>query len=97
MIASAKPAAVQSKPSREPLTRTDRRPTQFSQNRGQLSVPIFAIAMILIGAFEQYVVDQPYYAKVLWEIGLIGAGFPVVWRTAQGVFRGKFAADVVAS
>ncbi|HEX6628205.1 MAG TPA: heavy metal translocating P-type ATPase, partial [Gemmatimonadaceae bacterium] len=47
--------------------------------------------------FEQYVVDQPYYAKVLWEIGLIGAGFPVVWRTAQGVFRGKFAADVVAS
>ena len=97
MIASAKPAAVQSKPSRERRPRTGAPPSELPRNQGHLSVPIFAIAMIVIGAFEQYIIGQPYYAKVLWEIGLIGAGFPVVWRTAQGALHGKFAADVVAS
>ena len=62
-----------------------------------LTAPIVAIAMILVGAVEGYLSGEPLYAKVLWEIGLIGSGFPVVLRTARGVIRGNFKADLVAS
>jgi heavy metal translocating P-type ATPase len=62
-----------------------------------LSAPIFAIAMILLGALEKYVLDLPEYAQAIWLLGLIGAGFPVVWRTLRSALAGKYATDVVAS
>lgn len=64
---------------------------------GSISVPVFAISMILLGAFEQLVLNLPLYARAVWLIGLVGAGFPVVWRTLRAALDGKFATDVVAS
>ena len=62
-----------------------------------LTVPAIAIAMLIVGAVEGYVAGEWRYAKLIWELGLIGAGLPVVVRTIRGMFRGVFAADLVAS
>jgi heavy metal translocating P-type ATPase len=62
-----------------------------------ITVPVIAIAMLIVGAIEAYIAGEWYYAKLVWEIGLIGAGLPVVARTVRGIFRGQFAADLVAS
>jgi heavy metal translocating P-type ATPase len=61
------------------------------------SSPVFAILGILVGGVEQLVFNLPVFAHALWTIGLIGAGFPVLWRTLQAARRGNFATDVVAS
>ncbi|HZE09115.1 MAG TPA: heavy metal translocating P-type ATPase, partial [Gemmatimonadaceae bacterium] len=74
-------------------TRSVRRePREFN-----ITVPIVVIAMAIIGAVEGYLAGEWQYAKVIWELGLIGAGLPVVLRTIRGMFRGEFAADLVAS
>ncbi len=41
--------------------------------------------------------NLPLLAHGLWTIALIGAGFPVVWRTLLAARRGNYATDVVAS
>ncbi|MGZ3372045.1 MAG: heavy metal translocating P-type ATPase [Gemmatimonadaceae bacterium] len=61
------------------------------------SSPLFAIAGILLGSIWQLVFNLPLLAHGLWTIALIGAGFPVVWRTLVAARRGNFATDVVAS
>lgn len=61
------------------------------------SSPLFAIAGILLGSIWQLALNLPLYAHALWTIALIGAGFPVVWRTILAARRGNFATDVVAS
>lgn len=96
MTATTKPVATRER-APEPRPARDLFDVRSAGRRTDLSIPVFAVAMILIGAVEQYVFGSPPYAKVLWEIGLIGAGFPVVWRTVRGAIQGKFAADVVAS
>lgn len=97
MSATTKPVATSGERAPEYRPATDLSDAKSARRRTDLSIPIFAVAMILIGTVEQYVFGAPPYAKVLWEIGLIGAGFPVVWRTVRGAIQGKFAADVVAS
>src|SRR5213593_2285178 len=59
--------------------------------------PIFAIIGILLGAIEQFVFNLPLFAHGLWTIALIGAGFPVVWRSLLAARRGNYATDFVAS
>ena len=61
------------------------------------SSPLFAIVGILLGGMEQVVFNSPQLAYALWMIALIGAGFPVVWRTVLAARRGDYATDVVAS
>lgn len=61
------------------------------------SSPLFAIAGIILGSLWQFVFNLPLLAHGLWTIALIGAGFPVVWRTLLAARRGNFATDVVAS
>ena len=73
------------------------RSTARSRARSYLNIPALAVLMILAGAFAGYVSGDWRQARVLWEIGLIGAGLPVVWRTVRGMLHGKFAADLVAS
>jgi heavy metal translocating P-type ATPase len=36
-------------------------------------------------------------ARLVWFAGLVLGGGPIVWRTARGALRGRFAADLVAS
>lgn len=71
--------------------------TASSPRSMHLSAPIFAIAMILLGTLEKYVLGLPDYAQAIWLLGLIGAGFPVVYGTLRSAMRGKYATDVVAS
>jgi heavy metal translocating P-type ATPase len=61
------------------------------------SSPLLAIAGILLGSQAQFVFNLPQIAQALWTIALIGAGFPVVWRTLQAARHGNYATDVVAS
>src|SRR3954467_8673008 len=90
-----------SRPPRLPLGTPPSKPARSAVSPtsapGSLSAPLFAIAMILLGAFEQLVLGLPLYARAFWFMGLIGAGFPVVWRTLRAAAAGKFATDVVAS
>ncbi len=59
--------------------------------------PVFAILGILLGAIEQFVFNLPLFAHALWTIALVGAGFPVVWRSLLAARRGNYATDFVAS
>lgn len=71
--------------------------TRAAAKRAFFLAPLFAIAMILVGALAKYVFGLPFYAEALWLLGLVGAGFPVVWRTLKAAIEGKFATDLVAS
>ena len=61
------------------------------------SSPLFAVAGILLGSVYQLIFHLPLFAHALWTIALIGAGFPVVWRTLRAARHGNFATDLVAS
>jgi heavy metal translocating P-type ATPase len=59
--------------------------------------PLLAIAGILLGGVEKYIFNLPELALGLWTIALIGAGFPVVWRTLRAARHGNYATDLVAT
>ena len=61
------------------------------------SLALLALAVILLGAFERFVYQLPVPAEAIWLLGLLVAGFPVVWRSLGAVRQGKFATDFVAS
>ncbi len=61
------------------------------------SSPLLPIAALLIGGIAQLLFNAPLIAQTLWTTGLIGAGFPVIWRTLGAARRGNYATDVVAS
>lgn len=61
------------------------------------SSPLLPIAALLAGSVAQFSFNAPPIAKALWTLGLIVAGFPVVWRTLGAARRGNYATDVVAS
>ena len=59
--------------------------------------PLLAIGGIVLGGVEQFVFHMPEFALGLWTLALLGAGFPVVWRTLQAARHGNYATDLVAS
>lgn len=61
------------------------------------SSPLLAVTGILLGSVEQFLFNRPEIALALWTIALVGAGFPVVWRTLRAARHGNFATDLVAS
>ena len=91
-VTALKPATISGRPRARPASVS--RPERPELN---LTVPVVALTMIVVGAAEGYISGEWVYARALWEIGLIGAGFPVVLRTVRGMLRGNFAADVIAS
>lgn len=58
-------------------------------------VPALALGFIAAGAVLARAADGKDAARA-WALGLVLTGAPVVWRTAGGMLRGRFAADVVA-
>src|SRR5688572_19156633 len=64
---------------------------------GPPSSPLLAIGGIVIGSIPQFVFNLPLIAQALWTVALIGAGFPVVWRTLRAARQGNYATDVIAS
>lgn len=61
------------------------------------SLALLALAIILLGAVERFLYRLPIHAEAIWLLGLLVAGFPVVWRSLIAVRQGKFATDFVAS
>ncbi len=86
---------------RPPLTDEPTQGTHGGDNSVKRTIlpysPLFTIAGIILGGVEQYIFNLPLFAHALWTIALIGAGFPVVWRTLRAARAGNFATDVVAS
>jgi heavy metal translocating P-type ATPase len=90
-------------PELQPLARPESVPGQHETRRAVKkpfalpSTPLLSIAGILLGSVEKYVFNLPELALGLWTIALIGAGFPVVWRTLRAARHGNYATDLVAS
>ena len=59
-------------------------------------LPFMALAGLAAGAVETFGFGSPGYAKLIWYGTLIIGGTPVVWKTIVGMFRHRFAADLVA-
>jgi heavy metal translocating P-type ATPase len=59
--------------------------------------PTIAITVIVLGLVARYVTGSLDLARLIWLMGLIGTGAPVVWRTMRGAWHGNFNADVVAT
>jgi heavy metal translocating P-type ATPase len=59
-------------------------------------LPIAAFLAIVGGASAR-LLSSPDLAFLVWSVALIATGAPVVVRTAAGVLRGRFAADLIAA
>ena len=60
-------------------------------------LPFTAAAVIVAGAALRLHPPTADAAHTLWLVGLVLTGAPVVWQTVRGMFRGRFAADLVAT
>lgn len=59
-------------------------------------LPFAALAFLVVGALCAWLPDGDIWRARVWYAGLILTGVPVSWKTLRGMFRGEFAADVVA-
>ena len=60
------------------------------------ALPLATLAFIAAGGLARYLADERT-GTLVWTVGLVLAGAPVVWRTLVGAVHGRFAADVVAT
>jgi heavy metal translocating P-type ATPase len=60
-------------------------------------IPAAALLALLLGLALRHALPQSRAFDWVWHAGLVVTGAPVVWRTVQGMLRGQFAADLVAS
>ncbi len=58
--------------------------------------PAAAAAALLAGLVFHTALDRPALAHAVWTAGLWLIGLPLLFRTVQGILRGRFAADLVA-
>ena len=82
---------------------TDQRPPAaagagaFSLWRGAILLPAAAVASLIIGGVMKLNDPASPWAWRMWMVVLVASGLPVVIRTARGLLRGNFAADIVAT
>lgn len=60
-------------------------------------VPLTALLFILTGGVAWLLPEGAAWNKRIWMAGLVITSAPMLWSTARGMVRGRFAADVVAS
>jgi heavy metal translocating P-type ATPase len=60
-------------------------------------IPFAAAFVIALGGAATFFPQGAALRYRVWMVGLILTGAPIVWTTARGMLRGKFAADVIAS
>lgn len=60
-------------------------------------IPLAAFLFILIGGAATLLPDGANWRHRVWLAGLLVTSAPILWNTARGMIRGKFAADVVAA
>ena len=66
------------------------------QRSPSLLPPGLALAFLAVGAFVRFTAG-PSNADVVWMVGLVVTGAPVVWRTLRRFASGHFATDLVAT
>lgn len=59
-------------------------------------LPLFTLGFLLLGGVIPWVLPTDPWRHWVWFAGLLLTGLPVAWRTFRGLWRGEFAADVVA-
>lgn len=96
MTASAHSVPRAARPLNSPVRKAPAPPLARSR-RTFLAAPLFALAMIILGAVAKFAFGLSAQANALWMVGLVVGGSPVVWRTLRAALQGKFATDVVAS
>jgi heavy metal translocating P-type ATPase len=60
-------------------------------------LPIAALVFLIVGGVAHFWPFFPGAAHLIWLVGLILTGVPVLWQTLRGMLRGRFAADIVAA
>lgn len=60
-------------------------------------LPVAAITFIVLGVLAGVVGEGAGQRELVWRVGLLITGAPVVIRTLTGALRGRFAADIVAT
>jgi heavy metal translocating P-type ATPase len=60
-------------------------------------IPFAAAFVIALGGAATFFPQGAALRSRVWMVGIILTGAPIVWTTARGMLRGKFAADVIAS
>jgi heavy metal translocating P-type ATPase len=58
--------------------------------------PIAVFFGIAVGLITDIWIS-PVGAELIWALTVALGGFPVVWKTVKGMFKGQFASDIVAS
>lgn len=64
--------------------------------RSRFNLPILTLACLAAGALSTVLVGE-HAAHIIWLVGVVGLGAPLVLRTIRGAMHGRFATDVVAS
>ncbi|HMS01703.1 MAG TPA: heavy metal translocating P-type ATPase [Gemmatimonadaceae bacterium] len=59
--------------------------------------PIAALLFLVGGAVVGWRTGRDATRDLIWLLGLLTTGVPVVWGTLRGMLRGQFAADIVAA
>jgi heavy metal translocating P-type ATPase len=59
-------------------------------------IPFFAFAGLVLGSLATWVAVDSQLGSTIWLLTLIIGGLPIVFFTIVGMYRGRFAADVVA-
>jgi heavy metal translocating P-type ATPase len=72
-----------------------RRADSKSGWRPLLLIPVAVGAFLVVGALMR-LFGHASAAVVIWTVGLVVTGSPLVWRTLRHLLRGHFATDVVA-
>lgn len=58
-------------------------------------IPLFTLLGLIIGGFF-FIIGKREVAHIVWYTTMIIGGAPIVLNTVRGMFRGQFAADIVA-
>lgn len=66
------------------------------RDRFSLWAPVIALVWLVTGGVVAVAGDGST-ARVVWTLGLVTGGLPLLWRTARAALAGEFATDVVAS
>src|SRR5690242_6615684 len=64
-------------------------------HEADVRLALLTLAFLLAGAVVRFTV-APATADVVWLVGLVITGAPVVWRTIRSALSGHFATDLVA-
>jgi heavy metal translocating P-type ATPase len=60
-------------------------------------IPVAATILIIAGAVAGLIPAAGNSRHWIWMAGLCAVSLPLLWKTSKGVFRGQFAADLVAT